>query len=426
MAKVAVNSTGPPGQPDIAYTPDWEKYQARVERRRASEDLAQTLPDAFPARLDSTLAWDGATVAEHYDYAYHLTEADLGEIDGAVAHFKCKYSTLGKPLGELSQQTFPLQDLHATLRGVSKDVHDGYGFKVVRGVPIHKYSREENIIIYAGLAAHVASTRGRQDHQFNGKPADVVLAHIKDLSREFDAQSIGSPAYTTEKQVFHTDSGDIIALFALSAAEEGGESYLSSSWTVYNELAATRPDLIRTLAEPWDVDEFGKTGPPGFTRRPLLYHQPATGSDPERLLIQYARRAFVGYWGLPRSANIPAKTEAQAEALDALHYTAEKHAVALEFRPGDIQFANNLSIFHARGSFRDSAQKQRHLVRLWLRDDELAWKIPEALKSRWDRVYEGVTAEKQVFPLEPSIRSASSGKPAQPIVQQPAAVAASA
>jgi len=155
----------------------------------------------------------------------------------------------------LSQQTFPLQDLHATLRGVSKDVHDGYGFKVVRGVPIHKYSREENIIIYAGLAAHVASTRGRQDHQFNGKPADVVLAHIKDLSREFDAQSIGSPAYTTEKQVFHTDSGDIIALFALSAAEEGGESYLSSSWTVYNELAATRPDLIRTLAEPWDVDE---------------------------------------------------------------------------------------------------------------------------------------------------------------------------
>lgn len=93
MAKVAVNSTGPPGQPDIAYTPDWEKYQARVERRRASEDLAQTLPDAFPARLDSTLAWDGATVAEHYDYAYHLTEADLGEIDGAVAHFKCKYSS---------------------------------------------------------------------------------------------------------------------------------------------------------------------------------------------------------------------------------------------------------------------------------------------------------------------------------------------
>ena len=120
---------------------------------------------------------------------------------------------------------------------------------------MHKYTHTDNIIIFAGLASHIAPTRGRQDNKFNGKPADVVLAHIKDLSREVDAHQIGAPAYTTEKQVFHTDSGDVIALFALEAAAEGGESYLSSSWAVYNELAETRPDLIRTLAEAWDVDE---------------------------------------------------------------------------------------------------------------------------------------------------------------------------
>jgi hypothetical protein len=83
-----------------------------------------------------------------------------------------------------------------------------------------------------------------------------VLAHIKDLTAVVDAHSIGAPAYTAEKQVYHTDIGDVIALFALSNAAEGGESYLSSSWTVYNELAATRPDLIRTLAEPWDFDKY--------------------------------------------------------------------------------------------------------------------------------------------------------------------------
>ena len=76
------------------------------------------------------------------------------------------------------------------------------------------------------------------------------------------------------------------------------------------------------------------------------------------MIIQYARRSFTGYWGLPRSSNIPPITEAQAEALDALHYTAEKFAIALGFRQGDIQFANNLSIFHARGGFKDSAEKQ--------------------------------------------------------------------
>ena len=92
MANATTNLTGPPGQPDIAYTPDWDKYQARVQRRRASEDLAQTLPDGFPAKLDSTLAWDGADVAERYDYAYHLTDPDLTEIHEALTYFRCKIS----------------------------------------------------------------------------------------------------------------------------------------------------------------------------------------------------------------------------------------------------------------------------------------------------------------------------------------------
>lgn len=90
----------------------------------------------------------------------------------------------------------------------------------------------------------------------------------------------------------------------------------------------------------------------------MLHYQPPADGKPERIITQYARRGFTGYWGLPRSSNIPPITEAQAEALDALHFAAEKHAVALEFRPGDIQFVNNLSIFHARGAFRDSAEKQ--------------------------------------------------------------------
>lgn len=35
---------------------------------------------------------------------------------------------------------------------------------------------------------------------------------------------------------------------------EGGRTVLSSSWQVYNELAATRPDLVHALAEPWVLD----------------------------------------------------------------------------------------------------------------------------------------------------------------------------
>jgi len=76
------------------------------------------------------------------------------------------------------------------------------------------------------------------------------------------------------------------------------------------------------------------------------------------MILQYARRTFTGYMGLPRSANIPPITEAQAEALDTLHFLAEKHAVTLDFRQGDIQYANNLSIFHARDAFTDTPEQQ--------------------------------------------------------------------
>ncbi|CAF9903720.1 MAG: hypothetical protein GOMPHAMPRED_000513 [Gomphillus americanus] len=398
---------GPPGQPDISYTPDLEKYLARVKRRE-KESLDRTLPAGFPERLTSDLVWKGDSVAQQYDWAYELSDADIRELDNALHYFK----SLDKPLGEVNQTTFPLPGLHSTLRSISNEVHNGHGFKVIRGVPVTKYSHEENFIIYAGIASHVAPIRGRQDHQWQGKPADVVLAHIKDLTGTADPNKIGSPAYTAEKQVFHTDAGDVIALFALSEAAEGGESFLASSWQVYNELAAKRPDLIRTLSESWDVDEFGKVGKP-YSSRPLLHYQPATTEEPERMIIQYARRSFTGYWGLPRSFNIPPITEAQAEALDALHYTAEKFAIALDFKQGDIQFANNLSIFHARGGFKDSVEKQRHLVRFWLRDPEYAWKTPAYLQDRWDRVYKDVTPEKSVFPLEPVIRNASLGENSQ-------------
>lgn len=273
----------------------------------------------------------------------------------------------------LNPDTFPLPSLHNTLRDISRELHSGHGFKVVQGVPVDNYTKEDQIIIYSGLSSHVAPIRGRQDSTWDGKNVDVALAHIIDISRNFGLDNVGSPAYTTEKQVFHTDSGDVITLFCLGEAEEGGQSHIANSWFVYNELAAKRPDLIRTSAEPWEVDgyvkslpvfsisignsSFGKSGQKS-TFRPLLYHQAATDKHPERMIIQYGRRYFTGHSGLPRSSDIGPITEAQAEALDALHFLAEKHAVTLDFHKGDIQFANNLSLFHARAGFRDSKEKQ--------------------------------------------------------------------
>lgn len=52
---------------------------------------------------------------------------------------------------------------------------------------------------------------------------------------------------------------------------------------------------------------------------------------------------------------------------------------------------------------------RRHLLRLWLRNDELAWKTPEPLKDPWKRLYDNTTPDDEYFPLEPEIRKAAKG-----------------
>ncbi|KAJ3549656.1 hypothetical protein NM208_g396 [Fusarium decemcellulare] len=374
---------------------------SRVKRRLAEGNLPTKVPEGFPEQLKGDVVWDGATLAETYDWTYVLNDEQLAEIDRAVAHFK----SLNLSFGYITEETFPLPSLHSELRRLSRELHSGHGFFVIRGIQVDKHSREENIIIYAGLSTHIAKERGRQDHKYDGKPAAVVLTHIKDLSHS-DTDIIGSPAYTTDKQVFHTDSGDIVALFALETAKEGGASKLTSTWKVYNEIARTRPDLIHTLSESWDMEVFEKSDKQ-WMERPLLHLLPATEKAPQRVALQYGRRYFVGFGALPRSQDIPPITEAQAEALDTLHFVGEKFCVNTEFQKGDIQYINNLNIFHARDGFVDGGGKQRHLLRLWLRDPENAWQTPKVLRPRWDQIYKDVTPENCVFPLAPYIRSSA-------------------
>jgi hypothetical protein len=97
-----------------------------------------------------------------------------------------------------------------------------------------------------------------------------------------------------------------------------------------------------------------------FMKRPLLYHQPANADNktPDRVLLQYGRRYYVGFGELPRSSHLPPITEAQAEALDALHFLGERYSVSTNFEKGDMQYVNNVAVFHARDGFTDKGDKQ--------------------------------------------------------------------
>lgn len=73
-----------------------------------------------------------------------------------------------------------------------------------------------------------------------------------------------------------------------------------------------------------------------------------------QVIVQFVRRAFTGFGDVPRSSDIPPITEAQAEAIDALHFKGLENSISIRFEPGDFQFLNNLNLLHSRNGFRDS------------------------------------------------------------------------
>jgi hypothetical protein len=82
-------------------------------------------------------------------------------------------------------------------------------------------------------------------------------------------------------------------------------------------------------------------------------------------------------------------SEVQAEALDMVHFVAEKHSIRFQMQSGDILFSNNLALLHARGPYVETvaSPKKRHLLRLWLRNDQRAWTTPQGLEEDWFSVY---------------------------------------
>jgi hypothetical protein len=105
------------------------------------------------------------------------------------------------------------------------------------------------------------------------------------------------------------------------------------------------------------------------------------------LITNFSRRLLVGHPPLyPRSDGISNLNEAQAEALDAIHFTM--------MRKGDIRLTNNMGILHRREQYTDKAGEMRHLIRIWLNNEMMCWKLPRPLRLAWARVCEDSDREK--------------------------------
>jgi len=347
----------------------------------------KSLPKGFPCFLPTDLAWKGFDlgVCDESNFTYHLTECDILELNAALEVFNAS----GIHGHCTNSDNFPLPNFSKALEALRDEVHHGKGFFLVRGLDLNLYTVENAFIIFLGIQSYIAEQRASQDSRGN------MVVHI--IS---DSPPLSSPTrslhsrHSTSSISFHNEeTSDIIAWQTRGTATCGGSCILTSAYTIYNILAATRPDIICTLSKSdWPF------ALPHFHNRPILFYHDS------HLIINFSRTSLLGSPAHPRPASLPTLTSTQREALDVLEAIAVAYQVKFTTQPGDMHFVNNLALLHRREEFVDDHDdaaagadaskgfgtglgRKRHLVRMRLRNQKMGWEIPDALKGEWEDAF---------------------------------------
>jgi alpha-ketoglutarate-dependent taurine dioxygenase len=321
--------------------------------------------------------WAGPDIQGDPSWIWHLSDGEIDEIDAALRVAKERKAAI-----PFSRDDFPLPRLAVRLDEMVRNVVDGLGVVLVRGLPRANYTRAECELIYWGIAVHIGNpvSQNARGH---------VLGHVTDEGR--DLSDPNARGYQTRNRLdFHCDQlpFDIIGLFCLRTAKSGGTSYLVSAPAVHNAIRAERPDLLDVLYQPFHVDWRGDH-PDGA--RPW-YDTPMFSAAEGRLAVRVCNRSFME--SVSRYGDELALNDVQREALDLVQEIANRPELRLtmDFREGDMQFINNHTILHAREAYEDfdDPEMKRHLLRLWIGiPDEIRRPLSPLLDERYRLVEAG-------------------------------------
>ena len=304
---------------------------------------------AIPARYDGPAAWTGAEMRERDDWIVRLSEGDRNELDAAWR------ATAHLAIESIGPREFVLPTLGTKLLALRDEVIGGRGFVLLRGLDIEGWPIERTARVYWGLG----SWFGRAVSQ---NAMGHLLGHVIDLG--YDTRDPDVRTYqTAERQLYHADPCDIVALLCLHPAKQGGSSTIVSSVALYNEMARRRPDLAAALSEPLPFDRRGEVpeNEEPFFLSPVFSHH-------DGLVSSYTTRRYIESSQRHRDApRLVARHHEALDLLDALTDDPEFH-LDMEFAPGDIQLLHNHTVFHDRTAYVDwpEPERKRHLLRLWL------------------------------------------------------------
>jgi len=316
--------------------------------------------------LRCAAAWSAQELRNNPDWTYQLTAADIEELAAALAETKRR--KVGVP--DIRKEHFPLPRFGGTLLRFRKELEEGRGIVLVRGLPMDRFDKQDAGTIFWGMGVHLGRAVAQNAY-------GDVLGHVRDLKKDWTKDMSARGYQTTMHQPFHNDSCDVVGLLCLRTAKQGGLSSIVSSVSIHNRMIDTRPDLARLFYERWYLDrrnEQAEGDTPYYITSVFNYHNGRLFNRFNRMYIESAQR-FV---------EVPRLTAAQIEALDLFDELCMTLRYDMDFQPGDMQFLDNYVTLHSRTGYEDypESDRKRHLLRLWLFTPGLA-DIPDELRMRY-------------------------------------------
>ncbi|HJY48786.1 MAG TPA: hypothetical protein VJ349_09155 [Stellaceae bacterium] len=147
---------------------------ASLEVRPVQDSETPATP-VFAAPIRHPSAWTVADFRSPADYSVDLDPAQLRDIAAAMRRIKAA----GIGLDGLQREHFEVLSLRPVVEEILRQIKDGRGFVLLRGLPIEDYSKDELGLIFWGIGAHLG--RGLSQSVMGDR-----LGHVKDFSREDD------------------------------------------------------------------------------------------------------------------------------------------------------------------------------------------------------------------------------------------------
>ena len=292
-------------------------------------------------------AWRGPEMATRGDWKIELTALQQTELREALV------PASRATLRTMTITDFPLPTLGAVFADIRRELVDGRGFVLVRGVPIDGLTPQQIELLYWGIGLHVG-------HPIHQRTEDDLLVYVRDQGVDPDSPLVRG--YQTAARLdYHCDSSDVVALLCVRPAASGGVSTIVSSVAVHDELVRRSPSLAALLHEQWWHDRKSGDDLSSFFQCSVF------AARDGRLFAHYGRAYMESASRHPEIPELSAEHVAALDALDELTNSPD-FVLNMDFRPGDIQFLNNYTVMHARTSYVDHPEpaRKRELIRLWL------------------------------------------------------------